>query len=254
MGVLGLVASALDVDVLLVQEVPRGDAQHTLAPLVEHGFALVALPESTGVRNAVLTRLEAQSYDPIRYTVPQSLFDQLAAVAQAVTPAGRDVIVISAHLLWGGLAEPQRLQQADAIDQAVADRFARLDIPVVLGADMNCVPHSATNRFLTGLEPYQGRVAQWTDVWEAVADGPGVTSSSRNVWARQVATRHGFVDPSAMPDRRIDRVLVRGYAFGRPLSPLQAFVLDEHALAPFDLPFPPSDHWGVVADLWDPPH
>jgi endonuclease/exonuclease/phosphatase family metal-dependent hydrolase len=254
LALLGRVAQAMQIDVLLLQEVPCGDSAHHLESLLQSGFDLASSATSGPTwNNAVLTRLNFQTAPPIRYTVPESLSDQLAAAALVRTPMGRDALCVSTHLIWGGHLEHRRLLQADALDRGITHYVGDASLPVVLGGDFNCLPISSTARFLTGVEPYQGRTAQWIDAWDVVGQGAGVTSSSQNVWARDVAGRHGFLDPYALPDRRIDRLLVRGYAHGRALSPLQAFVLDETYLKYYSDSFPPSDHWGVVVDLWDPP-
>lgn len=252
-ALLGRVAQALQIDVLLLQEVPCGDSAHHLESILRSGFELASSTAQHSLGNAVLTRLDFQTAPPIRYTVPESIPDHLAAAARVRTPMGRDVLCVSTHLIWGGHLEHRRLLQADALDRGITRYVGDASLPVVLGGDFNCLPTSSTARFLTGLEPYHEHTAQWVDVWDVVGHGAGSTSSAQNVWARQVAAQHGFLDPYALPDRRIDRLLVRGYAHGRVLSPLQAFVLDETYLKHYSDSFPPSDHWGVVADLWDPP-
>jgi endonuclease/exonuclease/phosphatase family metal-dependent hydrolase len=253
LALLGRVAQALQIDVLLLQEVPCGDSAHHLESLLQSGFELASSTTEHSLGNAVLTRLNFQTAPPIRYTVPESLSDQLAAATLVRTPMGRDALCVSTHLIWSGHLEHRRLLQADAIDRGITRYVGDTSIPVVLGGDFNCLPTSSTARFLTGIEPYQGHTAQWVDVWDVVGQGAGITSSAQNSWAREVAERHGFLDPYALPDRRIDRLMVRGYAHGRVLSPIQAFVLDETYLKHYSDSFPPSDHWGVVADLWDPP-
>lgn len=252
----GLLARALDVDVLLVQEVAAGPLDETLDQVCgASGMTLAALPDVTAeTRNAVLTRLPHTTLAPIRYTVPESPWDQLAACASVRTPAGRDLLVVSAHLLWGGLQEHRRVLQVEALDRAVAKVLDDPLAPAVLAGDFNAAPTSETLRVAQGFCSYLGRTIQWTDAFGRVGVGPGTTSSGKNPWARDVAARHGFLAPSSMPDRRIDYVLVRGYTHGRLFTPLQSFVVDDAALETL-LPsaaFPPSDHYPVIADLWDP--
>lgn len=253
----GELAKALDVDVLLVQEVAHGPLDETLDVVASvSGLSLAAIsPVTGGNRNAVLTRLPATPRRAIRYTVPDSPFDQLAAVASVRTSGGRDVLVVSAHLLWGGLAERGRLLQAEAIDAAVVRLLEEGSVHAVWGGDFNTGADSSTLRFLQGKEAFAGHAAQWTDAFTCAGVGSGSTSSGSNPWARTVALAHGFLDASGVPERRIDFLLVRGYAHGRACSPIRSFVVPAEMVTAFvaGAPFPPSDHDPVVADLWDPP-
>lgn len=256
--VAGRMASVLGVDVLLVQEVPAGGLEDTLDLLArESGLVVAAVsPDTGGVRNAILSRLPFDGASSIRYTVPESPFDQFAAAVRVTTASGRPLLVVSAHLLWGGLVEHRRVLQASSLDVAVSRLLVDPAAPAVLGGDFNTLPVSSTVRHLTGVEPFEGRSAQWLDAFSVAGVGSGVTSSAANRWARRTAERHGFLEPSAIPDRRIDYLFVRGYAHGRAFSPLRCFSVGAESV-PVIVPsaeFPPSDHDMVVADLWDPRH
>jgi endonuclease/exonuclease/phosphatase family metal-dependent hydrolase len=258
----GQLAAVLNVDVLLVQEVATDALSETLEPLLEtSGLRLAALssvevPPVPGgpLHTAILTRLPALCGDSIRYTVPEGPYEQFAAAASVRTPAGRDLLVVSAHLAWGGCNEHMRLRQAAALDDVISRRLGQPHTPAVLGGDFNTLPHTATLRFLTGLDPFEGRGTQWADAFALSGVGSGVSSSAMNPWAQVTASRHGFLDVTALPDRRIDFLMVRGYPYGRPFAPLRAFSvptdLVHHLLE--DAAFPPSDHDPVVVDLWDP--
>ena len=254
--VAGRLAATIEVDVLLVQEVASGSLVDTLEVLVgESGITLASVsPETGGLRTAVLTRLPFEQHASIRYTVPESPYDQFAACASVTTPAGRTLLLVSAHLMWGGLFEHRRLLQASALDAAVSSVLADPVAAAVLGGDFNTPPHSSTVRHLTGLEPFASRTAQWLDVFARAGIGSGVTSTGMNPWARRTAESHGFLDPTGIPERRIDFLFVRGYPHGRPFAPLRCFSVGPDLVASL-LPseeFPPSDHDMVVADLWDP--
>ena len=254
--VAGRLLAGLDVDVVLVQEVPTGPVADTLDVLAAtSGLSVASIsPETGGNRNAVLTRLCFEESPSIRYTVPESPWDLFAATSMLTTSSGRHLLVVSAHLAWGGLLEHRRLLQASALDAAVSRLLGDPNAPAVMGGDLNTTPESATVRHLTGLEAFEGRSAQWTDAFAVAGLGSGVSSTGANRWARRTAAKHGFLDPAAIPDRRIDFLLVRGYAYGRPFAPVRCFSVGP-ALLPSvlpDAPFPPSDHDPVVADLWDP--
>lgn len=245
------------IDALLVQEVPSGSTQDTLDVLTAaSGLVLAAIsPDVGGNRNAVLTRLECSPRPSVRYTVPESPYDQFAAAASVTSPAGRELLLVSTHLMWSGLLEHRRVLQASVLDAAVSRMLDDATAPAVLGGDFNTTSGSSTIRHLTGLEPFEGRTAQWLDAFANAGAGPGVTSTGANRWARVTASRHGFLEPAGIPDRRIDFLFVRGYVHGRAFAPLRCFSVSPEMVASF-VPspgFPPSDHDMVVADLWDPP-
>lgn len=255
--VAGRLLATLDVDAVLVQEVPPGPLVDTLDVLVAtSGFSVASIsPETGGNRNAVLTRLSFEESPSIRYTVPESPWDLFAATAILTTASGRRLLAVSIHLAWGGLLEHRRLLQASALDAAVSRLLGDPKAPAIMGGDLNTTPASSTVRHLTGLEPFEGRTAQWTDAFAVAGLGSGVSSTGANRWARRTAEKHGFLDPAGIPDRRIDFLLVRGHAYGRPFAPVRCFSVGAEMLPSVlpDAPFPPSDHDPVLADLWDPP-
>lgn len=255
--VAGQIVSVLGADVLLVQEVPSGTLEDTLETLVaESGLSVASItPDVGGNRNAVLSRLPFTAHPAVRYTVPESPYDQFAACASVTTPTDRRLLLVSAHLMWGGLLEHRRVLQASFLDVMVSRMLEDPSAPAVLGGDFNTPPASSTVRHLTGLEPFEGRTAQWVDAFAKAGVGSGVTSTGENRWARTTALRHGFLEPSAILDRRIDFLFVRGYVHGRAFAPLRCFSVSPDMVSSF-VPspgVPPSDHDMVVADLWDPP-
>jgi endonuclease/exonuclease/phosphatase family metal-dependent hydrolase len=117
-----------------------------------------------------------------------------------------------------------------------------VDLPVVVGADLNAVPDSDEVRLLTGRrEAVPGIV--FSDAWEHVGDGDGLT------WRRE----NPYSADSAWPNRRLDYVMVswpRPKPVGNPLAarlvatgPIE--VAGEQVWA--------SDHAAVVVDLITPP-
>jgi endonuclease/exonuclease/phosphatase family metal-dependent hydrolase len=237
-------ARTMGARVLLLQEVPSESG--LMNPFFDQGytFAAQSADDAGPSRAAVLTDLgivgDAYSLPGVR-----------VAMASLRSPSGRDFLAISSHLAWGGLAEGERLSQAIRIDD-LALKIRPLPFPAVWAGDFNALPESATLRFLQGLQPVDGRTAQWTDAWVRAGSGSPFTSSPRNRHALTTALKNGFQDASMLPDRRIDYVLVRGYANGHELTPLSCRVLDETIVAVSGPGRPASDHWGVLVDLWDP--
>ena len=156
--------------------------------------------------------------------------------------SGRTFTIASTHLAWGGDHEPVRLRQARELDQwARTWQHAHPGDVIVAGGDLNCEPHSDTIRYLTGTSS-AGDGTYWADAGVR-GDGPGRASNPRsNPWGGHTAECVGILDAHLIPPRRIDYLLVHGWAWGRPGSPLQAHVDEE----------PASDHWALHARLWDP--
>lgn len=204
--------------------------------------------------NAVLTR------NPAMVTECRSLpgTDQLGttrhtALATLKSGSGRRWTVVSTHLAWGSEVESVRLDQARAIERCAA--LASGDSTWIVGGDLNALPASSTLRYLTGLCPHpsDGSSTLWLDAFDTAGTGPGDTNTPDNPNMTMSAEEWGFARPTLLPSRRIDYLLVRGYRYGKPGCPLAAKrICDE----PTDTPEGPllvSDHYGLMADFWDPP-
>lgn len=255
-----------DVDVLLVQEVLVVGSRSSAEVLAcSSGMTVVASAASWRFSDgrvsgtAVLSRLPGRDVGPILLGSGQ--IGEVAA-AEIVCASGRTVLAISAHLEWGP-REHVRLAQARSIDAAarewVAARGGEEMAPVILGGDLNCYPDADTVRFLTGRGVSDGEATLWLDAWDVVGEGPGFTSRpGTNPLIAQTAhrlaslkgSRNAILDPSLLPDRRLDYVFVRDWAHGRAGCPLSARV---EAFDPSGGAKVVSDHERLVVDLWDPP-
>lgn len=165
------------------------------------------------------------------------------------TPGGRSLAAFSIHGAWGGERTYERELQMIALDnhaRALEAKYAKSGLVCVLGGDLNCIPDSSPIRFLTGRQPIGTRGAYWVDCWEAVGEGDGATNTPEIPAALRTARQVGIGLPESAPYRRIDYILVKGWAHGRPGTPLSTSLcmdLGEDT---------PSDHYGVMADLWWP--
>jgi endonuclease/exonuclease/phosphatase family metal-dependent hydrolase len=167
-----------------------------------------------------------------------------AAAGEVTTPAGRRWWVCSAHLSWGAEVEHVRVAQARTLDTYATTSGTSAQI---LGGDFNATPESATVRRLTGLDPWapEGPTSYWVDAHRIAGEGSGFTSVVQgNVYGHRTALNGGVLRPELIPPRRIDYLLVRGYAHGRVGSVLAAWSLP--------LADNPSDHLPVLADVYDP--
>lgn len=246
------------VDAVALQEVrcePGGSTAARLAARLGWPGLVEAATETSAdgvpAGNAVLARFPLT--DCWTTTLPgvDASGARRGAVAGAFTsPAGTRVLLVSAHLAWGGALEALRCTQLGALEAALVARGApaRHDA-VVLGVDANAGPDADALRWLTGVGAPAGLPGTyWVDCWAtADPDQPGATLEMANPWAATVAARHG-IDPAwGPPARRQDYLCVRGWAWGRRGGPRGAARFgDTPAGAAGVLP---SDHYGVVATL-----
>jgi endonuclease/exonuclease/phosphatase family metal-dependent hydrolase len=242
----------LDADAVCLQEVWPGAAEVLAERLGFCGVSVVPPDPRSACGNAVISR--SAMHDAGWIQLPH--LDELqqprtAAQALVTSSTGRIWSVLSTHLAFGSTSERTRLDQAQALDEHVGPAKDGDPIPVLCG-DLNAIESSSTVRFLTGLEahPSSPVSTQWIDAYAFAGEGPGETSSMENGAGREQAQRWG-VDPSLVPDRRIDYVMVKGFRYGRVGCPVRCRrFLDQ----PRPVPHPPwpTDHFGLVVDLLDP--
>lgn len=254
---------ALRPDVFCLQEV-RFDADGT-SPQLEAITAATGLTVATALAqadskhgsltgNAILTVLPVIESGSFLLGTPDAKLKRANyAVLQAAT--GQSVIVVSAHLFWGGNKERERLIQATAIDAHVVKLMAKYhdkDPMAVLAGDFNTTPGSDTNRFLTGHGAgAHGGYTFWADAF-TVAGNPAeaTTVAADNHWAQATARGVGIVFPEMLPDRRIDYVWTYGWAYGRPGAPV---AIKRSFTDTTRYGYPASDHYGLTVDFWTPP-
>lgn len=161
---------------------------------------------------------------------------------------GQLINVFSAHLAWGGNTEARRLQQAEHIDR-IAEKLERSypDSISILGGDLNAQPESRTIRFLTGvdLNITNDESTLWVDAWTEAGSKENWTTSSNstNSLGRITAFHANIAYPGMVPDRRIDYIMTRGWAYGKPGYPLKFdYLIDPKKVEV-------SDHNGIMADM-----
>lgn len=234
-------------DVVCLQEAWPG-AGHALAEKLNMRMA-VYTPSTFNGGSAVLTTLPtAPGVSPEMLELPGWGTHGERSMAAAVTlqsPSGRKWRIVSTHLTWGGTTEAVRLEQAQYLDDLAQAAHERAPATVnVLCGDFNTLPDSRTLRYLTGLDvDSRGQGTLWVDAWSTRGTGPGFTSDPSLARARYTAESVGITRHELIPQRRIDYVLVRGFAHGRPGSPLSCEVVNGGTA---------SDHHAVSALLWDP--
>lgn len=239
----------LQIDAVCIQEVPNeASAEHLGRLTGGTGLQVVAHVVGSVGGTAILLRGSGTEEAPILTTgigAKGEAYSRAHAVVRWATQ-GYTVRSCSVHQPWGGLLEPMRLLSAVTIEEEFAKREP-CDLAYIAG-DFNTQQGSESIRYLTGLAPYAGKVAQWTDAWAYSGDGEGCTSSPENPYAILVGEQNSHGDPRMLPERRIDYIFTRGYTHGRAGTALRSFVHRDGVGGDTY----PSDHWLLVADLYLP--
>lgn len=204
--------------------------------------------------NAILSQLPVVEAGSVVLRTPNCQLTRADyAVLQAAT--GQTLIVVSAHLAWGGDQEGTRLTQMTAINDRVRilmDRYQDRNPVAILAGDFNTLPDSDTNRYLKGQGAgADGGYTFWTEAFAVVGNPDEATTvAAANPWAQRTARGVGIEFPEMLPDRRIDYVWTFGWAYGRPGCPvaMQRSFTDTTRYG-----YPASDHYGLTVDFWTPP-
>jgi endonuclease/exonuclease/phosphatase family metal-dependent hydrolase len=231
-------------DVVMLQEV-WGEHGGTLADWLaaELGWFAVATPVEYVGSNGVSFHNAIVSRWPLIDIEVQALPDSRGEpghrrllFASARSPFGAWPVACT-HLDYRFDQSATRELQCRAVCDAVAARRVDPDVelPVVLGADLNAVPDSDEVRLLTGRRAAHRPNLVFSDCWEQLGEGSGYTWRSDNPYRAD----------TAWPNRRIDYLLV-SWPRPKPLgNPKRVWLA---GLEPIDGVMP-SDHAAVVADL-----
>lgn len=240
--------AAVDPDLALLQEVwaePGGPDQARL--LAEAGGRHLARttggdggPDAFG--NAVLSRWPLEVAEIIRLTGPTGQPSHRSALACWVEAPHGPWLVVVTHLAWRyDESELRQRQLAEVVDLIERHRSTDPEAPpVILGGDFNAVPHSDEIRRLTGLAPTYRPGLVFTDVWDAVGDGPGHTWTRDNPNSAE----------ALWPRRRLDYVFV---SWPRPKPTGNPLAAELVGTRPDGRGVVGSDHYGVVVTLDDRP-
>lgn len=165
----------------------------------------------------------------------------------------RKIFITSIHLPWGGNQEHRRLLHLQAICSQIDEIMNNLpgDSIAILAGDFNTIPSADSVRFLTGERAGESSSSFWIDSWSSAGQGDGFTVDPKvkNLNVRRTAREMGLAKPEFMPRRRLDYIFIRGWAYGRHGSPLEATLIGE---SPDQNGLHASDHFGLKTKLWDP--
>jgi endonuclease/exonuclease/phosphatase family metal-dependent hydrolase len=206
LGALAAVVRGLDPDVLIVQEGPRRFRWRTKGATLANSFGLVvAAGGLPALGNIIMTKLRVRVRESWETRFPLKPGRHMRGAAFARCEAGGVAFTIAgSHLSTDDAERPSQ-------SALLRDALARLDGPVILGADLNDVPGSAS---------WQLVHEQLTDVAEVAGAGDVYTF------------------PCSGANRRIDTIAVSSQV-GVAAYRVETGPLTVRA----------SDHFPLVADL-----
>lgn len=259
-----IIANMEDIDVLLIQEALFNDNINMAVDIADRLDMHIAITGNTSTYHAeqnksisglaILSRLPIISSEVI---LLDEGFVEEAVSAWLVMPSGRELLVVSSHLEWGGPRTYIRAKQAQQINNYVVKQLAdkpyrSADAPVAIwGGDFNATPESLPIQYLIGNHTVDNHGAFWIDAWNVSGDGSeGYTNDPSTVWAAETARNVGIVHTEFIPARRIDYIFVQDWAYGRPGYPIKTEIRGNESIHGKTLA---SDHFALVSYIWDPP-
>ena len=154
-----------------------------------------------------------------------------------------ELLVVAAKPSWQLEREWAREDQAVRLAQ-FADQH-RGSMPTILLGDFDATPDSASIRFLTGRQSLSGKSFHYVDAWDQQhPTEPGYTWTTENPTAVPEIAR--IIGPRAH-HRRIDYILVATYDLARSVD--VRINSCEIVTGMVNGRQPPSDHYGVLAEL-----
>jgi endonuclease/exonuclease/phosphatase family metal-dependent hydrolase len=242
---------ALDVDALALQEVLAfaglpTQADEIISGLGWNAYYAPAMTIGGGLTfgNAIVSPHALLDTAAFPLPTPPNLEARSVAFARVDAPHG-PIPLFCTHLSWELHVGAARCAQVRALADLVAGRVPLgSGPPPILCGDFNAEPDSDEMRFLRGLTGLGGNTVFFADCYEATRDragndAPGFTFDRRN---RYAANAHE-------PPRRIDYIYSRGpdrSLRGEPMTCELAFTEPRGDIWP-------SDHFGVIAELYAAP-
>jgi endonuclease/exonuclease/phosphatase family metal-dependent hydrolase len=180
-------------DLLALQEVMGGRGQGPLGELLDgtglhgsHQAGVLGYDMPWADRyggTALATRWPHQIVETLDFRLADAMDVPWCTMAASVAVPGEgELLFIAATLAWRLDAEAARVRQAVAITDLDAQH--RRQLPTIIAGDFNAAPEAASIRYLTGLQPVEGRSMYYHDAWAVAGDGPGDTWTGGNPAAR----------------------------------------------------------------------
>lgn len=180
-------------------------------------------------------RIRAQAAQPL----PTAEGSRIVMMVELELPNGA-IRCFNTHLDYHPSHGPQRERQVLRLDEII--RSYSDDVPAIVMGDFNATPDHDEIRFLRGRHTIEGRRAHYHDTYaraRTLEDPSGMTWARRNSFTR----RWWWLEA----DRRIDYIFLTSIS-PEGLGEVRScrVVLDQ----PDDEGLYPSDHFGVLAEIW----
>lgn len=243
-------------DILNLQEVNLTVNPDTLKTIQEktHLKNLTQLKPETTLKgiiqtNATLTHLPNPTSQEINLHLIHLTGTIINALHTTLTYNNHTIHVINVHLYWGGENEHIRHAQTQKILQTLKNT-TKPEHVVILTGDYNSTPESMTLQQLKGnLTMPNTENTYWTDASQLAHPDQQTTTNTQSLLGYQTATNAGIHTPQLNIERQIDYILIKGYAHGRPGTPLN---YQKWATKTNPQGLTISDHHGIMTDLYIP--
>jgi endonuclease/exonuclease/phosphatase family metal-dependent hydrolase len=205
------------------------------------------------ITSAMVTLVKADN--SISYELPLIQTEGVPAYIIEPTLVNRTIIgdspvfTFNVHLAWGSDNEALRLNQVMQIeDEILKLKKENNNAVFIMGGDFNATDKGSVFNFMTKQHIHEGRGTLWLDPWEMFGnEGNRITSNGNDLFSMQTALDTGVTIPQLSPNRRIDFILVKDWAYGRHGSPLSFM---RWADTTYEDGYTISDHYGVLADFY----
>lgn len=249
----------LNPDVLMLQEVNV----EVSSPMIEYLQSRTGLNYTANITPfsnrqgasqtvATLSKFAIVDSEEVNLGLPNAAGQVANSLKISVEFNGRKVYIYNVHLYWGGDNEQLRFNQVQKIMKHLKPvAFKEPDSLFIMGGDFNSLPDSMTLKYLSGkINMHDNEGVFWTDSATALNGGVDIhTTNAQSILGHETALGVGIVNPHLVPERRIDYILVRGFAYGRPGSPL---TYGKWAMSQNADGLTISDHHGIYTDLYMP--
>lgn len=201
--------------------------------------------------NTTLTNIANTVNEEISLHLPQqSRNPYVNALHSTFTFNHKNIHIYNLHLAWGSDNEYKRYLQIQKILHHIKPlQFKDPNAIFILTGDLNSVPESLTIRNLKGLHPLNNEDGTyWTDA-STTLNNTETTTNAHGLLGLKTAAGVGIHQPSLNIERQIDYIMVKGYAHGRPGTPI-TYKKWATETTQYDLSI--SDHHGILTDLYIP--
>lgn len=159
---------------------------------------------------------------------------------------GKMIVTFNVHLAWGEAEHIRALQVKEIVEKAENIKSYDPQAIIVIAGDFNTEDDSDSILFLKGKRALENNSTLWVDAWSIdKSESKYFTSVPKGILSEETAKSAGIKDYSLIPNRRIDYIFVKGWAYGRDGYPSNFNIWADKMVEEISI----SDHFGVYADL-----